>query len=119
MNSVIKKYINNKDVKQIGDGICDQEFNRKDCAYDGGDCVASNIAGNYPNCTVEEPILIGNGWCDGGKYNTEECNFDDGDCSSFNEKFPNCTVDKPYAIGNGFCTAEYNTPECGNDGGDC
>ena len=34
----------------------------------------------YPNCTVDQPILVGDGVCEGGEYNTEECKWDGGDC---------------------------------------
>jgi hypothetical protein len=31
-------------------------------------------------CNVPFPSFIGDGWCDGGSYNTIECNYDGGDC---------------------------------------
>ena len=40
----------------------------------GGDCVDFNAL--HPNCSVEYPRLIGDGRCDVGSYNTEECGFD-------------------------------------------
>ena len=64
--------------------------------------------------------MIGDGTCNGGVYNTEECGFDGGDCLDFNNRYPNCTVDVPYFIGDGTCNGGmYNTEECGFDGGDC
>ncbi|GFH44689.1 hypothetical protein CTEN210_01163 [Chaetoceros tenuissimus] len=76
--------------------------------------------GRYPECKAERPILIGDGKCNGGEYNTIECNYDDGDCLEFNAKYPNCKVEYPFSIGDGLCTGgEYNTEECKWDGGDC
>jgi hypothetical protein len=35
----------------------------------------------YPNCIVEIPEWVGDGWCDSdGDYNTEACGYDGGDC---------------------------------------
>ena len=39
----------------------------------------------YPNCTVEIPQYIGDGYCDNVEpfnYNTEECGYDGGDCEN-------------------------------------
>eukprot|EP00979_Chaetoceros_neogracilis_P012553 scaffold3353_cov298-Chaetoceros_neogracile.AAC.4 len=75
---------------------------------------------SYPNCNVGYPVLIGNGVCQGGDYNTAECGSDGGDCDDFNLAYPHCNVDRPYSIGNGSCSGvDYNTAECGFDGGDC
>ena len=70
--------------------------------------------------SLTRSIQIGNGLCDGGDYNTEECGWDGGDCIEFN-KYPNCKVDDQHSrIGNGYCDGgDYNTEECGWDGGDC
>ena len=32
------------------------------------------------NCDVDHPLWVGDAFCDGGKYNTLECNWDGGDC---------------------------------------
>ena len=67
----------------------------------------------YPNCTVGNPSAIGNGWCDGGQYNTEDSLSDGDDCDEFTRKYPNCKVEYPWYIGNGLCTGgEYSTEEC-------
>ena len=50
---------------------------------------------------IDDPSFIGDGDCDGGEYNTEECGWDGGDCIEFNEKYPNCKVDDPLFIGDG------------------
>ena len=79
------------------------------CGYDGGDCIDFN---KYPECYVEWPGWIGDGYCDVGLYNTFECGYDEGDCIDFNT----WTV----WIGNGICDGGlYNTAECDFDGGDC
>ena len=63
-------------------------------------------------CWVTNPHWIGNGNCDGGSYNTAECEFDGGDCD--------CIVNYPWRIGDGNCNGgSYNTIDCGFDGGDC
>ena len=85
-------------------------------------------------------LILGNGRCDGGTYNSIECGFDGGDCLVFNSKYPNCTVPNPSWVGDGVCDGdirkvgtedtainmivmmrlfEYHTEACGFDGGDC
>merc|ERR1712127_667068 len=100
---------------------------RIDCGFDGLDCIAFNadyplcdvddclrFMKDYPNCQVEEPDRVGDGECDGGSYDTAECEWDGGDCD--------CHVD-PVFLGDGNCDGwiipESNTIECGWDGGDC
>jgi len=70
---------------------------------------------------VEYPGWIGDGRCDGGDYNTDDCGSDGGDCDEFNDKYPNCNVEDPYRIGDRSCNdgGAYNTTDCGFDGGDC
>lgn len=77
-------------------------------------------------CQVEFPDYLGDGYCDGGDYNTEECDFDGGDCVTFNTDYPNCDVPEPEVVGDGFCddqhnqdTPIYNIADCDFDGGDC
>ena len=90
----------------------------QECRWDGGDCTKFNE--KHPNCTVEHPSLIGNGYCNGKEYNIEACGWDGGDCVEFNEKYPDCNVHSPQWIGNDNCDGgRYNTQECGWDGGDC
>jgi hypothetical protein len=82
--------------------------------------VLKDTPPGYPNCKVNNPSLIGDGYCYGYDYNTEQCGWDGGDCIEFNEKYPNCKVDSPSFIGDGFCYGgDYNTEECGWEGGDC
>ncbi len=76
----------------------------------------------YPNCLVELRYQIGDGRCDGGDFNTEDCAYDGGDCINFNIDYPNCTVQYPYFIGDGFCDddgADYHSGDCGFDEDDC
>jgi hypothetical protein len=66
------------------------------------------------------PQYLGNGRCDGDKYNTAECNWDGGDCLEFNTNYPKCTAEYPHFIGDGVCNfLQHNTTECNWDGGDC
>ncbi|GFH61692.1 hypothetical protein CTEN210_18168 [Chaetoceros tenuissimus] len=55
----------------------------------------------YPRCHVDTPRWIGDDWCNGGSYNTEECGWDGGDCVV--DLYPDCHVDYPHWIGNGMC----------------
>lgn len=80
---------------------------------------SDDFSTKYPDCTVNKPFQVGNGQCDFGEYNTEECGFDGGDCTTINQ-YLNCNVDDLSLIGNGQCDlGDYNTEECGFDGGDC
>ena len=49
-----------------------------ECGWDGGDCVVED----YPDCHVNNPDWVGDGYCDGENYNTAECGWDGGDCPS-------------------------------------
>lgn len=117
----------------FADGFCNiysVTFN-DDCGWDGGDCLVEG----YPNCHVDEPNRIGDGFCDEcthlfvskqSRFNSKECGYDGGDCIAFNQYFnntyPDCHVANPHEVGNGRCerlVPEYDTDECGYDGGDC
>ncbi len=78
----------------VGNGICNDESNIKDCAYDGGDCCSEHgilVLCKECTCThtVEWPVpleeqckfytLVANGICN-DEANTEVCFFDGGDC---------------------------------------
>lgn len=75
----------------------------------------------YPDCTVRNPRDVGDGFCDGQDYNTEECGWDGGDCIDFNKNYPDCKAKYPFRMGDGYCTSwgRHNTAECGFDDGDC
>ena len=82
--------------------------------------LAPSEAPTADKCRASDKSKLGNGLCDGGLYNTEECGFDDGDCTAFNLKYGDCEVEFPYLIGNDQCDGStYNVAECGFDGGDC
>jgi peptidyl-Lys metalloendopeptidase len=127
------------DELRVGDGKCDMDgdYNTADCNWDGGDCCdESCVMGTFycvtendckdprysvpkptkqPTalaCGVDHPFRLGNGRCDGGDYNTPECNYDGGDCCEATckdtyydcpgpEDFGNC-IDPAYA-GEIFC----------------
>jgi len=101
------------------------------------------IAGD--ECDVPIPDYIGDGYCDGGAYNTDACGWDGGDCcvctctdddytcgsNGYNcldpDVPPNCSggvgecnVPIPDWVGDGYCDGPpYNTAACNWDGGDC
>ena len=106
--------------EDIGNGVCNEDYNTVDCGYDGGDCTDPL----YPNCNVPYTYAVGDGYCDGGpddgNFNTEACGYDGGDCVWFNTNYPNCYVDFPSDVGDGVCDGgDYDTAACGYDGGDC
>ena len=43
------------------------------CGVVSASLTADEVAAKYPDCHVELPSLIGNGYCDGREYNTEAC----------------------------------------------
>ena len=63
----------------LGDGICHNfgKYNTAGCAFDNGDCLEFNR--QHPGCKAEYIDLLGDGRCDGGDYNTQECGFDFGE----------------------------------------
>ena len=75
-------------VLYIADGKCDDDFNNKECNWDGGDCCGNNV--NKDKCEIcechapdfEEKCdkkQIADGICN-DDTNTEECKWDGGDC---------------------------------------
>lgn len=112
------------------DGFCQGgQFNTLACGYDGGDCVEFNF--QLSNCKVlDESYVVqlsatnrlpalADGHCDGGDFNSLECDFDGGDCNACNEilRNANLTISK---IGDGVCDSGlYMTEPCNSDGGDC
>lgn len=92
-----------------------------------------------PVCNVQVVQWLGDGYCDYGAYNTEECGYDGGDCcpatcnptqffcgsNGYQCEDPAmqgvCTAPRPDWIGDGFCDHDpaFNNEACGFDGGDC
>ncbi len=84
------------------DGICNGGiFNSKNCKFDGGDC--DDLNQKYPTCGVLDPRSdyhegtdffdnelsgLGDGKCNGGAFNTEQCGYDAGDCIKCNQAVP-------------------------------
>jgi len=88
--------------------------------------VAQQIKGTffydkYPYCSilVTEIPKIGDGYCDGGQFNSIACVFDGGDCIDFNLEYPNCKATEPELVGNDECNFELNNEDCNFDGSDC
>ena len=85
----------------IGNGYCNDETNKEECYWDGGDCCGNNVVTDYCTvCECLEPNLelnqykfasIGNGYCD-DDLNTEEFRWDGGDCCGNHMNTAFCTV---------------------------
>ena len=73
----------------LGDGYCDQELNTTTCGWDGFDCL--DTSDPRTQCQVEDKTKLGDGNCDGGVYNSEECQWDQGDCLKCNAIVPDET----------------------------
>ena len=60
----------------LGDGICQNfdKYNTAGCNFDDGDCTEFNK--KFPDCKAEYEVFLGDGICNGGEYNTPECDFD-------------------------------------------
>ncbi|GFH53873.1 hypothetical protein CTEN210_10349 [Chaetoceros tenuissimus] len=117
-----KKPVCEKENKEeeLGNGVCNSDYNTKNCEWDGGDCDEWNKkAEKYPDCFAYPYRGWGDGSCD-YRYNTESCGWDLGDCDLYNSLI-HCDVPYPEYIGDGICHIGrgYNTEACGFDGGDC
>jgi len=90
----------------LGDGFCNIfEYNTEECAFDEGGCIEANekfsllysdFRAQFPNCSVEDPVLLFDGYCQSywiavfnipatsneynvlTAYNTPECGYDNG-----------------------------------------
>ncbi len=105
-----------------------------ECGNDNFDCEQVEVPG-FDGCVVPDHQLLGNGECDGGDYNTENCKWDGGDCDEHNRVYPNCQLsdmstfsdgkchhgEPGYIFSSGILNSKQNTNsmECGYDGGDC
>ncbi|CAN0376865.1 unnamed protein product [Pylaiella littoralis] len=100
-------------VGDIGDGDCDQENNKAECDYDGGDCCectcvrdegTDDVAdGRFSQC-IDFACIDPDAACVDGDDITSNVVEN---CSGVND------------IGNGYCNQDNNIAECGYDGGDC
>ena len=84
------------DVLLTGDGVCHGgAHNSQVCNWDAGDCYEFNE--KYPLCMVNKTLvviqnnatmkhvpIIGDGICNSGLYNNENCGYEDGDCHACN-----------------------------------
>lgn len=90
-------------------------------------------------CNVQRPEWVGDGYCDGGSYNTDSCGYDGGDCCATScqpgdyacgsngfdcidpEEVGVCDPPRASWVGDGYCdrSPDYNNAQCGWDGGDC
>ena len=69
----------NRKPLDIFDNTCDGILNIAECGFDGGDCEEFNS--KYPaGCAVPDTTLVGDGFCNGGRYATIGCGRDGGDC---------------------------------------
>ena len=122
----------------VGDGYCQDEANKIQCAFDGGDCCYSNSCVNMDFCTdclclnknenISNP-LIGDGYCQDGTNNAD-CDYDGGDCCGtciITSYCTNCSCIEDVSdsevlkqgIGDGLCNDETNNAACYFDNGDC
>eukprot|EP00752_Nemacystus_decipiens_P017790 g15950.t1 len=90
----------------MSDALCDQENNRPECNYDGGDCCSctcedtpSTACGEFGGFSCIDPAAL--------------C-VDDDDITV--DQVENCDAER---IGDGFCNLENNNEACNYDGGDC
>jgi hypothetical protein len=109
--------------ESVGNGVCDEENNKKECSYDGGDC-----------CEKKGDLSLGDNICHAGHFNTAKCLYDSGDCDVPRNAYPSCpdyaenVVDdqgNPIEIGNERCDQgkenidAYMNDDCGWVFGDC
>jgi hypothetical protein len=104
----------------IGNNICDLEYNTTECGFDDGDCCPLD----------EDDPLLGDGFCHSGHYSAAYCNYDNGDCDDMRIDNPQCDFStysmvnengEPFVIGNGTCDIipEYMNEKCNWVFGDC
>mmetsp|Transcript_16010 Transcript_16010/g.29328 ORF Transcript_16010/g.29328 Transcript_16010/m.29328 type:complete len:194 (-) Transcript_16010:1056-1637(-) len=123
------------DYSQLENGVCNQDCNTGDCAYDLGDCGYC-----APGCFKD---MLGNGVCE-GSCNNLACDFDGSDCDcavgctkelltngrcdsvcnsplcSFDQWSCSCASGcSPLLLGNGICNPECSSADCLFDQGDC
>ncbi len=124
-------------INTVDEWICD-------VTADGADgCLVQTAGSAVPEqtatCSVAQPAYLGDGYCDGGAYNTDACGFDGGDCCASTctpgqyscgsngydclqpAEVGVCTAPRAEYIGDGYCDRDpaYNNEACAWDGGDC
>ena len=110
-----------------GSCICNPGWTGTYCDTCVDGYVGPNCDYYLPGCDVPYPQWIGNGYCDGEPYNSEECELDGGDCcasgyfgTNCDLYLPDCNATVPQWVGDGYCDyGDFNTEECEWDGGDC
>lgn len=90
-------------ASHFNNGRCDGWMNTFECDYDGEDCASFNL--QYPSCHVPDTNIVGDGFCNGGIYNTIACGNDGGDCD-------NC----PPAIKSDVMTYSLSSADVNGDG---
>lgn len=69
----------------IGDGYCDDDINKEECQFDGGDCCGVNVKTEFcAKCLCYEHcgaalIWIENEYCN-DEANNANCGYDSGEC---------------------------------------
>ena len=126
-----------KNSHLVEDGYCNDETNKIQCAFDGGDCCYACVNKAFcKDClcltgTFEEVInpLIMDGYCH-DETNNPECGYDGGDCCGscvITDYCTNCSCignvtgnGVPNAlVGDGYCNDETNNAACNYDHGEC
>ena len=127
--------------KYIGDSICDDLMNNKECRFDGGDCCSLDTECSYcTNCICHSSDDIDGNVCKtestttepkGNLFDITEIDFLGGirgkyllsglkDNIAINNNFikeeKGCSF---YFLGDGKCDGLNNVKECHFDGGDC
>jgi hypothetical protein len=87
----------------VGDGVCDDNNNHKDCKYDGGDCCPKSVKGGIVKKT----------YC-------KECKcIDPKNQGPPAKPVKPATCGSPDYKGDGNCDDDNNNKGCDYDGGDC
>lgn len=79
----------------------------------------------YGLCNVPDKSKLGDGFCDGGEYNTKFCRYDGGDCVNVNTRLSflpwisECPTKTKEKLMDGTCDEENDVDECKWDGFDC
>ncbi|CAM9785170.1 unnamed protein product, partial [Ectocarpus fasciculatus] len=96
----------------IGNGICDNDNNKEECGYDGGDCCS---------CTCQVPAEFMEEKFRCSKFIDYACVDPEASCVDDDDITVNMLENCEYisSLGDGWCDLRNNNAECGYDGGDC